>query len=248
MTQTTTPTIKLELSGHCPICDQNTVYVAAHDWYRDHLICQSCAGGSVPRERALAKVLKERHPDWRDLAIHESSPCARGVSLMLKRECPRYIGSQYFPGHALGEIVNGWRNENIECQTFQDAVFDVVVTQDVMEHVNRPDLAFRDIARTLKTGGSYIFTAPTYKDRIKSERRAIYFQDKIEHLHPPEYHGNPVDPNGALVTFHYGYDLPELIQNWSGLDVTCLRFHSNSDGIIGEFTEVYLCTKTSFMK
>ena len=40
----------------------------------------------------------------------------------------------------------------------------------------------------------------------------------------PEYHGNPVSDKGALVTFHYGYDLPELIREWSGMEYTYLSF------------------------
>lgn len=75
---------------------------------------------------------------------------------------------------------------------------------------------------------------------LNSFRRAILHPDGIEHLHPPEYHGNPVDPEGVLVTFHYGYDLPELIHRWAGLNTMVCRFHDHHIGVIGEFTEVYV--------
>ena len=55
--------------------------------------------------------------------------------------------------------------------------------------------------------------------------------------------GNPVSDAGSLVTFHYGYDLAELIHQWSGMNVEVSRFHDPSRGIIGEFTEVYWATK-----
>ena len=60
----------------------------------------------------------------------------------------------------------------------------------------------------------------------------------------PEYHGNPVSDAGSLVTFHYGYDFAELITAWSGLDVEIVRFHDHRHGVIGDFTEVYVATRT----
>lgn len=152
--------------------------------------------------------------------------------------------TQWFPGEPLGSMVGHARNENLEQQTFADNTFNLVVTLDVMEHVGEPDKVMREVARTLVTGGSYLFTVPTYKGKVESERRARYLEDGTpEHLAEPEYHGNPVSDQGALVTFHYGYDLPELIHRWSGLDVEVVRFHDHRHGLIGDMTEVYVCTK-----
>ncbi|CAI9410975.1 Ubiquinone biosynthesis O-methyltransferase, mitochondrial [Nocardioides sp. T2.26MG-1] len=152
--------------------------------------------------------------------------------------------TQFFPRDELGAIIGGVRNENLERQTFPDGVFDLVISLDVMEHVGDPDKAMREIARTLAPGGAYVFTAPTYEGKSRSERRARYLPDgTAEHLAEPEYHGNPISDDGALVTFHYGYDLPELIHQWSGLDVEVVRFHDHHHGLIGTMTEVYACTK-----
>ena len=140
-------------------------------------------------------------------------------------------------------MVRGVRNENLEQQTFADGIFDLVITLDVMEHVGEPDKVMREVARTLTPGGAYVFTAPTYSGRIESERRARYLPDgTVEHLAEPEYHGNPISDEGALVTFHYGYDLPELIHQWSGLNVEVVRFHDHHRGLVGTMTEVYTCT------
>lgn len=230
--------------GHCPICADAVTFTAKHSWFRDHLKCSGC--GSIPRERALAVVLDREVPTWRDAAIHESSPNRqRGISAKLRRECERYTPTHFFPAEELGATARGVRNENLEHQTFPNESFDVVVTLDVMEHVGEPADVCREVHRTLRPGGRYIFTAPTFKGRIESEQRARYLPDGTpEHLvEPPEYHGNPIDPEGSLVTFHYGYDLPELIHRWSGLDVEVVRFHDHHHGIIGDMTEVYVCTK-----
>ena len=56
----------------------------------------------------------------------------------------------------------------------------------------------------------------------------------IEHLHPPEYHGDPLDPGGCLCFHHFGWDLLDLLRDagfrsvtaysvWSRRCVTWLR-------------------------
>jgi SAM-dependent methyltransferase len=227
--------------GFCPICAGEVRFQARQAWFRDHLFCSACR--SIPRERGLALVLERRFPDWRGLAIHESSPADRGISRKIREGAPGYVASQFFPGEAPGTTVRGFRNENLEAMTFPDASFDLVVTLDVMEHVNQPDTVLREVRRTLRPGGAYLFTVPTYKGKVASERRAHYREDgSVEHMAEPEYHGNPVSDAGSLVTFHYGYDFAELIHAWSGFEVEVMRFHDHRHGVIGEFTEVYLAT------
>jgi SAM-dependent methyltransferase len=244
---TTDPPFVYDRPGHCPICAAEVRFRARAAWFRDHLFCSDC--GSIPRERGLALVLERRFPGWRGLAIHESSPADRGISKKLAREAPGYVSSQFFPGEPLGATVRGFRNENLEALTFADASFDLTITLDVMEHVNQPDQVLREVARTLKPGGAYIFTVPTYKGKLVSERRAHYRADGgVDHLVEPEYHGNPVSDAGSLVTFHYGHDFAEMIAAWSGLDVEVVRFHDHRHGVIGDFTEVYVATRPTSWK
>jgi SAM-dependent methyltransferase len=232
----------VEFDGYCPVCRTATKFSAEHAWYRDHLLCANC--GSIPRERAFALVLERMRPNWRTHSIHEAAPAGHYLSAMLKDNCPKYTATQFYPGHPLGEYVNGCRNENLEKQTFDDEVFDIVATLDVLEHVNRPDIACAEISRTLREGGVHLFTVPTYKELVVSQRRDEYNSDgTITHNDLPEYHGNPVSEQGSLVTFHYGYDLAENLHNWSGVDVEVVRFHDLRHGIIGDFTEVYVATK-----
>ena len=47
-------------------------------------------------------------------------------------------------------MLTGYRCEDIERQTFADETFDLVISQDVMEHVFRPDLSYRQIYPTLR--------------------------------------------------------------------------------------------------
>lgn len=233
--------------GWCPVCSDSVRFVSSSHWYRDDLLCSSCQ--SIPRERAVALVLAETRPNWRTLQVLESSPADRGVSRLLRLEGRGYVGTQWNPDTAAGELDEwGYRNENLESLTFGDCSFDVVVTLDVMEHVNEPAACFGEIARVLRPGGVYIFSVPTDEGRLESERAASYRADgTVEHYREPEYHGNPLG-DSSLVTWRWGHDLPELIQRWSSLSCRVVRFHDPSHGIIGRFTDVYLCHVASLPK
>jgi len=237
---------RLEIDGFCPICEKPARFVAVGDeWLRRSLTCSSCPNGSVPRERALALVLNEVAPHWRNARIHESSPGGRGISRKLQEQCPRYLGSHYFPGRPLGTKVSGWRNENLEEQSFPDGAFDIVITQDVLEHVFAPDKVFREVWRTLAPGGLFVSTFPIQRSLIQATtaRASLDPSGTVVHHAEPEYHGNPISGEGSLVTVDYGYDIHELISSWAPFDVRIVRFSDRTHGIMGRYTEVIVCSK-----
>src|SRR6185295_3218376 len=118
-----------------------------------------------------------------------------------------------------GDTYRGVRCEDLERQTFGDACFDLVVAQDVFEHVLDPEAAFAEVARTLRPGGALVFTVPWWPDR-DTVRRAHRQDGRVIHDLPPDYHHNPVDRRGSLVTYEWGRDLPDRIATWSGLITT----------------------------
>ena len=103
----------LEVEGRCPVCEQPATFASKDAWLRDHFLCLSC--GSQPRERALFSVLAQLRPDWRKLAIHESSP-GTAASRRLADQAPGYLASvaaRTGQTLALNEIVilshaDGW--------------------------------------------------------------------------------------------------------------------------------------------
>ncbi len=239
--------VKYKARGFCPICEAPSTFSSESEWYRDHLLCESCPGGSVPRERALALVLNELMPDWRNLAIHESSPAPRGISVKLAREAPGYVASQFFPNRPCGETVNGFRNENLEALSFADNTFDLTISLDVMEHVYHPDRALREIDRTLKVGGYYICTFPVRKEQTTAMERRFELQPdgtRID-IKPPEIRGNPVSSEGSIVTIDWGYDLHQQFADWTSMDVRVYRFDDRTHGILGEYTDVIVCRKSA---
>lgn len=234
----------LVVDGYCDICEQPTTFSSEYDWLRDHFKCARC--GSIPRERAIMACLKQFMPDWHKRRIYECSPGGRGVSVRLAREAPAYVGSQYYPGLPLGALgPHGYQNQDLEKLTFPDASFDLVVTQDVMEHVFDLQPAFSEIARVLSPDGLHVFTTPLVRKQQHSIRRARRDSTGgVIHYAPPEYHGNPVDPSGSLVTFHWGYDITHYIYQASGLASTIMLVEDLSRGLKAEYNEVIVSSRS----
>jgi SAM-dependent methyltransferase len=197
----------------------------------------------------LFHVLASYYPNWRTLDIHESSPGWDRVSQILAAECPGYRASQYDESVPFGTTVlaprtyaREYQSENLEQQTFKDESFDLVLMQDVFEHVFRPDRAIKEIARTLRVGGALIMTVPIVMGFKPSRRRAQLIEGNVIHLiEPPEYHGNPVPgSDGVLVTVDWGYDIVSYLQHHSGLAFQMLKIDDIDLGIRAELNEVLI--------
>ena len=228
--------------GFCPCCERDTEFVAYHSWLRDSLRCTNCK--SIPRNRALIRVLEQYYPNWTDLSIHESSPSGGGASARLRRSCSKYLASQYYPKQPFGTVIHGFRNENLESQTFPDQVFDIVVTQDVLEHVYDPASVFREIARTLKPGGAHIFGVPLVNKHRPTQVWARRGADgEPDFIYEPDFHGNPVDPRGSPVTMHWGFDIVDFIEESCGLSTSIEFLDDLAYGIRAEYIEVLVTRK-----
>ena len=228
--------------GFCPVCKSDVVFSSKNPWFRDHLNCPVCR--SLPRHRALALSIREKIKKIDAIMIHESSPSVNGCGQMFKG-CDNYIPSHFF-GDSQETFKNGFRNENLEKLTFKNESMDLHIHSDVLEHVNNPEAVIKEAYRTLRPGGLTIFSVPVYVNKSKTEPRATHLKDgSIKNLtqEPLEYHGNPIGKN-SLVTHHYGQDLHQLIGLWSsGFTVEMRRYFSHFYGIVGEFTDILVCSK-----
>lgn len=230
--------------GFCPICEADTTFRAYGEYLRSTYLCERC--GSVPRQRALMHAISRCYSNWRNLKIHESSPSDVAISRKIKSESAAYTATQFEPSRPAGVMVDGlWQNENLEAQTFADHSFDLVITQDVFEHVFHPHIAIREIARTLRPGGAHIATTPLVKGVKPSDRRARILEGgQIEHIRPAKFHQSPIDPAGSLVTVDWGYDIATYFDAHAPSLCTTIFMIQNRDlGILGDLTEVLVSVK-----
>jgi SAM-dependent methyltransferase len=138
---------------------------------KESMFCDYC--GSSLRIRRLAAVLIEtfsettRKPhksftellkdeEFRRLKIAEINACG-GLHSYLK-DHPNLYYSEWVPHAKPGEVRDGVRCEDLQCLTYPDDCFDIILTSETLEHVPNPDKAWHEIYRTLKDGGYHIFT------------------------------------------------------------------------------------------
>jgi SAM-dependent methyltransferase len=91
--------------------------------------------------------------------------------------------------------------ESLEMLNDADCSIDHLITADVLEHVRRDDLAFREIHRVLKPGG-YFFLQVPYAHEKATEVLVEVDGDRDVYLCPPQYHDED-----TLVYRIYGHDL-----------------------------------------
>jgi SAM-dependent methyltransferase len=90
-------------------------------------------------------------------------------------------------------------SEDLQNLSFPSEQFDIVTTNEVLEHVPSIDDALAEIHRVLRPGVYHIGTVPFCYPQNESVVRAKIEDGVLIHLTEPEYHGNPVDERGSLV-------------------------------------------------
>jgi hypothetical protein len=65
------------------------------------------------------------------------------------------------------------------------------------------------------------------------------------YLAEAQFHGNPIDERGALVTIDWGYDILDYLSFHSTLRCVMVHINDLSRGIRAEFIEVIMCRKGS---
>ncbi len=227
-------------AGYCVICERDVVFYEQGPWLRDDYLCNRCY--SIPRNRALIHLLNRFFPSWRALSLHESSP-GGPMSELLERSCRDYSSSHYYEDVPRGQTKGKHRSEDLSALTFPDASFDLFITSDVFEHVMNPRAAFAEIARVLKPGGAHVFSMPWYKTLATSVQRARVDDGQIVFLQPPVYHGNPISDEGSLVTYDWGRDFFDVIEEASGMTTTVHVEKDRKLGIDAEMLEVFVSRK-----
>jgi GT2 family glycosyltransferase/glycosyltransferase involved in cell wall biosynthesis/SAM-dependent methyltransferase len=193
----------------CGVCGSAHVLdVSEEKNRRESFVCKNCY--SLARTEALGRVLRDRLAGSGEASLAEVAE--RGFSQSIHEfgfvgsivealhGQPRFTTSDYFddvPKGTFGPL--GVRCEDLTQLTFEDSSFDVVISQDVLEHVPDPRKAFSEIARVLKPGGSHVFTIPYSPLLGTSVTRA--------------YHGDPVRAEGALVFTDFGADLSAMLED-----------------------------------
>ena len=248
---------RLECQGWCDACESITTFhsdwliseyslrhqtylfnaAAYRDWYgkviwfRDRLVCERCRLNN--RHRGIFFTAKRLGLNLSGLQVCVYEQITPFYQALLKIN-PRVSGSEYLgPDIQKGAVVNGIRHEDAMGLSYQADSFDLLISNDVFEHV--PDLqkSLREAWRVLKPGGVLIFSIPLDLSRDQSRIRAVLRNGVVEHLLDPEYHGNPLSEKGSLVFTDCGWDVIDRSRDAGFNDAFMFYYYVPGHGLLG---------------
>jgi SAM-dependent methyltransferase len=241
------------LEGFCRLCNE-TVPLAV-DWnyayevdgvltpnWRERLLCPRCRLNA--RMRATIHIIEEvlrPGPAARVYLTEQVTP----LYAWARTRFPGVVGSEWL-GDAVrrGAMHDGVRHEDLTRLSFARRSFDLVVSLDVLEHVQGFRAALSECFRVLAPGGTFLLTCPFRVDLSRHLVRAVVRGDgTIEHREPPEYHGNPVSADGSLAFYHFGWELLDQIRAAGFEDVRACQYWSRDYGYLGREQMVFLARR-----
>ena len=197
--------------GFCPVCGSLTRFTHCGENLRETCLCYRCKANNRQRQLAsvicmeMSNVTGERLRSLRSVARSDSlcvynteaaGSVHRTLSAMKHYTCSEYLD----PCRQSGETVSGTLHQDLADLSFADSVFDLVISADVLEHVPEPYRAHREIHRVLKPNGRHVFTVPFLQTDFLDEQRTMVDETSNPvFLKEPQYHTDPLRPEGALV-------------------------------------------------
>lgn len=239
------------LPGFCEPCYKETRFLV--DWaysdgvipnYRERLVCVSC--GLNNRQRFMANYIKQICHDNQsvtDIYLYEQ---VTNFYKYLKTELTNIniIGSEYLGFNIKGgEIINNIRHEDALNLSFNESSFDMIVSNDVYEHVPDIEKALRESHRVLKKRGKLLFTIPFYPSKNETTQRAAIKNGEISHILPAQYHGNPLSSAGSLVFYNFGWDILAQCKIAGFRDAFMIAYYDMSLGYIGGGGQFIFCAE-----
>ena len=209
--------IKDHRIGYCPFCCEYTLFLRIGKGTRENYICIKCRSWSRKRHiaRLLCKVLQVDslvELTRLSVSIYNTDPESFLNKFLLKN--PNYTRSVYVP-EGNGKLLNkGLYSQDLQKLSFDKETFDIVLTEDVLEHVRHYELAIKEINRVLKVGGFHIFTVPINLESPDMITRIDTSREEDVYLLPKEYHGDG-SRNGKIISYRtFGCNIIELLRNY----------------------------------
>jgi hypothetical protein len=245
-----------KVDAYCVPCSQNVSFLVDmqsggqfqdNSWWpnwRERLECPLCKMNN--RQRLISTLIKQELDVLQEKQVYlmeQVTPIYNWAKTTFKNHT--IVGSEYL-GHEYpcGEIVEGIRHEDIENMSFSTNTLDLIVSNDVFEHVPNPTKAFAECARVLSAGGVMLATIPFHCNRDKSITRAKITNGQLENILTPAYHGNPISADGSLVFTDFGWDLLNEMQVAGFSDVSIEIYASVELGHLGGGQLVFRLNKS----
>ena len=207
---------RYHIIGKCSICGRLTIFLCTDpSTARNNMFCLFCRSSSRKRHvaRTMINSMSKDISSADQISIQDNVriydlDTSGSLHDILYRQA-FYVCSDYYPEVPCGTLIRERTYcQNVENLTFEDGQFDMVVSEDVFEHVRDCDKGFREIYRVLKKGGCHIFTVPCYFDRKTLVR--VDTSGAEDELILPEYHEDKM--RGKMLAYRtFGIDIFETL-------------------------------------
>ena len=197
--------------------------------WREGLVYQ----GVNSRTRAVMHVV-ERTVDLsaaQQLRIY-APEAVTALALRLRGIFPRFLGSEFTDDPEMRQQLYPIPFEDLMSLSLPSNTFDLVSSNEVLEHVPNIDRALQEMCRVLKPGGWHIGTCPFRFMDERSQRRARVEDGRVIYLMEPEYHGNPMSPSGSLVFEIPGWDILDRCKQAGFANAAMRLVMSKSSGYV----------------
>jgi SAM-dependent methyltransferase len=182
---------------HCASCGTRTLFMISGLESRS-IRCLTCKSTAISLS-TMAQI--ERLPlDPARSAVYELSYHG-AVFRYLKGRFANFQFSEYFGPPAGGVEVDGVRNEDVQKLSFGDAMFDLVSSTEVFEHVPNYMAGFAEVARVLRPGGWFVFTVPFFDTPETEQVCRLSPAGGLEWLGRQEYHDSQVTGVASVPVF-----------------------------------------------
>ncbi len=231
--------------GFCFVCNQRVLFHTDLEYgfpqpdggflpnWRERMVCPECQLNNRMRASIhLFHLLCNPAPESHLYLTEQETP----LFAWFRNSYQHVIGSEF-----LGDVVakgttnqTGVRNEDLTALSFADEAFDAILSFDVFEHIPDYEQAIRECLRCLKPGGALFFTVPfDHQSEQHIVRAELNADGEVNHLLAPEYHGNPINPDGCLCYYHFGWDLLDQLRSFGFRDAAAYSYWSQHFGYLG---------------
>ena len=209
--------------------------------YRETLVYRGC----LARHRAVLLILQELLaagllPPRQQLELY----CPEAITpfaALLRELFPHVLGSEYLPDPADPQRQRFPHQDLCEL-TLPEACVDLVLCNELFEHLYDLPAALGEIARILRPGGYLLSTFPFAYNRIDTIVKARHrpgatpgVAAEAELLMEPEFHGDPVHPEqGSLVYQIPAWDLLDQARQAGLSDPAIHWIAAPSYGVLGQ--------------
>jgi hypothetical protein len=196
------------------------------------------------RMRATFHIFDIEMEPYPDLALYITEQVTP-IYKYFANQFPNTVGSEFLGDKiAQGKITqDGIRNEDLCSLTFSNQTFDALVSLDVFEHIPDYQSAFSECARVLKKDAKMMWSVPFISNSEKNRIRARIVDGTIEHISPPEYHGDPLSDKGVLCFQHFGWEMLDQMKAAGFRDAYAICYLSTEFGYLGGEQFMFVAVK-----